>query len=105
MRLTLDEQRGVAAAASVELPRGTRVLLFGSRVDDARRGGDVDLLVETPPLASADLAVQLRNRFTARLYRNLGERRVDVLMAVRDRVDDRAVVAAARRDDIELART
>ena len=49
------------------LPPGTRVLLFGSRVDDLRRGGDVDLLVETPTNRLPDEVVRLRGMFTAQL--------------------------------------
>jgi hypothetical protein len=45
MRMTTGEVHAVGEAASSVLPNGTRVLFFGSRVDDARRGGDLDLLV------------------------------------------------------------
>ena len=105
MRLTPDERTDIAAAAKAVLPPGTRVLLFGSRVDDLRRGGDVDLLVETPTDRSPDEAVRLRGLFTAQLYSRLGERRIDVLVCARDQVDGRAVIAAARRDGVELTRT
>jgi uncharacterized protein len=103
MRLTEAERRDIALAAASVLPPGTRVSLFGSRVDDARRGGDVDLLVEMPAPASPDELVRLRGRLTAQLYRRMGERRIDVLMCQRDQPDPRPVVAAARRDGIELA--
>ena len=44
------EKAGIGWAAREVLPHGSRVLLFGSRTDDSRRGGDIDLLVE-PPVA------------------------------------------------------
>lgn len=105
MRLSAVERRAVESASRETLPAGARVLLFGSRVDDKRRGGDIDLLVELPGPLSAEEAVERRTRFTARLYRLLEERRIDVLMTLRDQHDGRAVVAAAREQGIELART
>lgn len=39
---------------------GSRVYLFGSRVDDAARGGDVDLLVETPKAVPLIKRVRLK---------------------------------------------
>jgi len=104
MRLSAVERRAVESASRETLPAGARVLLFGSRVDDKRRGGDIDLLVELPGPLSAEEAVERRTRFTARLYRLLEERRIDVLMTLRGRHDGRAVVAAAREQGIELAR-
>jgi predicted nucleotidyltransferase len=104
MRLSCIERRAVEVASREAFPAGTRVLLFGSRLDDARRGGDIDLLVELPrPLTPADL-VDRRTRFTARLYRLLDERRIDVVVADAARHDARAVVEVARRQGIELAR-
>jgi predicted nucleotidyltransferase len=105
MRLSAVERRAVESASREALPAGTRVLLFGSRLDDNRRGGDIDLLVELPEPLSADEVVDRRTRFTARLYRLLEERRIDVVMTQRQRPDRRPVVAAARQQGIELART
>ena len=54
------------------------MLLFGSRLDDDQRGGDVDLLVQSPQVLSERLTLELR--LGARLERALGGRKVDVLL-------------------------
>ena len=82
MRLTQDEQRSIAEAARSVLPAGSRVLLFGSRTDDARRGGDVDLLLETASALAAADSVRLCRQLMAQLYWRLGERRIDMLVSV-----------------------
>lgn len=105
MRLSAVERHAVERASREALPSGTRVLLFGSRLDDERRGGDIDLLVELPAPLSANDTVDRRTRFTVRLYRLLEERRIDVVMTQQGQPDPRAVVAAARRQGIEVART
>lgn len=56
----------------------SRVLLFGSRIDDAARGGDVDLLVELDE--PVDSAVLLSARIGARVQQSLGDRRIDVIV-------------------------
>jgi len=56
-----------------------RLRLFGSRLDDTQRGGDVDLLLEMPA-AVADPAVLIAS-MSARASRSLGGRKVDVLLA------------------------
>ena len=54
------------------------VRLFGSRVDDTQRGGDIDLLIEPGrPLAHR---IQAECRLSASLYIKLGGRKVDVLI-------------------------
>jgi predicted nucleotidyltransferase len=105
MRLSDFEKQAIAAAARSELPQGARVSLFGSRLDDARRGGDLDLLVELPAGCSADAAVRLRSRLAARLHRDIDERRIDMVLCTLGEPDPRAIVAVARRDALELART
>jgi len=104
MRLSPAERRAVEVASREAFPAGTRVLLFGSRLDDARGGGDIDLLVELPDPLPADEVVDRRTRLTARLYRLLDERRIDVLITDAMQQDARAVVEAARQQGIELAR-
>lgn len=54
------------------------VKLFGSRLDDAARGGGIDLLVECERLVAEP--VGLACRITARLQRTLGDRKIDVLV-------------------------
>ena len=46
MRLTPSQVKTICTTAQQTLGTGARVSLFGSRLDDDRRGGDVDLLVE-----------------------------------------------------------
>ena len=51
MRLTPAQIDIIKTTAQTVLGDGARVTLFGSRVDDQAKGGDVDLYVETPELA------------------------------------------------------
>lgn len=48
MRLTEDESNIVRDTVPRRFDCGAHVWLFGSRTDDARRGGDIDPLVEAP---------------------------------------------------------
>ena len=78
MRLSADQARAIVAVATELAGPDARVRLFGSRLNDAVRGGDIDLLVECarPIQRPLWLAAQI----SARLQRSLGERRVDVLL-------------------------
>jgi len=102
MRLSAEEREAIAATAAEILPPGTSVRLFGSRLDDNARGGDIDLLLEPPTALEPNDLVDRRNRFIARLYHRLGEQRIDVVIAARGDSDPRAVVQAARRAGREL---
>ena len=105
MRLTDAEKAGIGWAAREVLPHGSRVLLFGSRTDDSRRGGDIDLLVEPPVAVDPAQEIALCSRLSARLYRRIGERRIDIVVVHPGIADNRLVVAEARRQGIELVQT
>ncbi|MGH8548746.1 MAG: nucleotidyltransferase domain-containing protein [Methylococcales bacterium] len=53
MRLTPGQIRVFKSAVARHFGQGVRVWLFGSRVDDRRKGGDYDFYLETE-LADAD---------------------------------------------------
>ncbi|WP_260293650.1 nucleotidyltransferase domain-containing protein [Sedimenticola hydrogenitrophicus] len=55
------------------------VRLFGSRVDDNARGGDIDLLVEIP--YPVDEPAWLSAKISGRISRRLGGQKVDVLLS------------------------
>ena len=102
MRLTAQEHTAIAQAASAAWQPGTRVSLFGSRVDDDARGGDIDLLVEAGEPLQADDLVRRRGAFVTSLYRLMGERRIDVVVASRGVSAPGFIIEAARRHAIEL---
>ena len=58
MRLTPDQAQAIRERIRGCMGAQARIWLFGSRVDDNRRGGDVDLYVE--PETAPDLVTSLR---------------------------------------------
>ncbi len=90
MRLTESERQAIRAAGLHHF--GVTPKLFGSRLDDATRGGDIDLFI--PGAWPATEAVPRRLRFCAELATRLGERKIDVL--VDDGQSSSAILSVAR---------
>ena len=78
MRLSEEQIRIIRETAHEIFGERVRVRLFGSRVDDAARGGDIDLLVECD--TSMPDRLQKNLAFTARLQLQLGDQPIDVLV-------------------------
>ena len=104
MRLTSQQIDHINMAAREVFSAAVDVRLFGSRLDDGKRGGDIDLLVEPAQSLTAEEIVSRRQRFIAQLYQRLGEQRIDVLIAPVGLRDDRAVVEVARKEGQYLLR-
>lgn len=79
MRLNREQIDTLKRLASEQFGGEVEVRLFGSRVDDGMRGGDVDLLIEVP--VAVDQPSLRAARLEARVSRALQGRRVDVLLA------------------------
>jgi predicted nucleotidyltransferase len=97
MRLHSNEIHAIQKAAQEAFPPGTGVYLFGSRLDDQARGGDIDLLIEPQTSWSPQEIVERRTRFIAMLYRLIEEQRIDVIIAPTAVPDSRSVVDHARK--------
>jgi len=78
MRLTAEQAHHIHTAVTELLGPEARVYLFGSRVDDARRGGDIDLYIEVPTLPTPRSQVQAQ--LQRRLWERLGAQRIDLLI-------------------------
>jgi len=79
MRLSDDHSQGIRRIVAEHAGAKAEVKLFGSRIDDARRGGDVDLLVTLPePVANPAM---LAARLSARTTRLMEGRDVDVVLS------------------------
>ncbi len=63
MRLTEEQQRQIQRIVQAQLGNTVVVSVFGSRIDDTKRGGDLDLLIESevavPLLQRAALKIEL----------------------------------------------
>jgi predicted nucleotidyltransferase len=97
MRLTHQQAETIRKAAQAVFGPGTRVVLFGSRVDDSRRGGDIDLLIQ-PETHGQTLTEKIR--FLGILERELGERKVDVV--IEQPGDSRPIVRVAHEMGVAL---
>ena len=74
MRLSNFYQRAIKRCFRDLFGTGN-IYLFGSRVDDSKRGGDIDLYLEIdrPPLFDDKL------KFLAKLKRVIGDQKIDVV--------------------------
>ena len=78
MRLTPTQIDTIHSTTQAVLGEGAKLTLFGSRVDDQARGGDVDLMIEVSK-ALAEPSV-MSAHFASRLSRAFEGRHVDVLL-------------------------
>jgi len=76
-----------------------RVILFGSRIREDLRGGDIDLLIEMSKPTIDKLSVSLRAG--AKLQFEIGERKIDVLVTDPES-EETPLIQAARREGIRL---
>lgn len=76
MRLQSKEIQAIIQVAKEIYGEGVKVYLFGSRLNDEKRGGDIDLLVRTEGEKKDVLA---RIRMIARLKQYLGDQKIDVI--------------------------
>jgi predicted nucleotidyltransferase len=77
VRLAPEQVDIIRAAVADIFGAGAGVWLFGSRTDVGQRGGDIDLYIETP--CDPVTALQRAGRLYARLQRELGEQRIDIV--------------------------
>lgn len=78
MRLSSDQRQVIVETARQIFGASACVKLFGSRVDDEKRGGDIDLLVQLPFVEPQRQRKALT--FVAVLQQRLGDQPIDVLV-------------------------
>ena len=79
MRLTYDQIQVIRQLAYQLAGSQSRVRVFGSRLDDAAHGGDIDLMLELPE--PVDNPALMAAQMSARVSRAMHGRKVDVLLS------------------------
>ena len=79
MRLTYDQIQVIRQLAYQLAGSQSRVRVFGSRLDDVARGGDIDIMLEVPE--PVDNPALMAAQMSAQVSRAMHGRKVDVLLS------------------------
>lgn len=74
MRLTKAEVAAIKESVRKYDPDAA-IFLFGSRADDSKRGGDIDLLVLSQNIKAGE-----RRKIKINLYDRIGEQKIDIVV-------------------------
>lgn len=96
MRLT-DYEHEAIKRAFIETFEDGKIYLFGSRVDDTKRGGDIDLYL-CPSKKFDDERIRRRS-FLIKLDEYIGEQKIDAIIA---KDETRLIEKEAKRTGIQL---
>lgn len=99
MRLTEQQINAIKHTAQAVLGEGAHVTLFGSRVDDSAKGGDIDLLFTSP--INIDNQAQTEAHIYAQLVRQLGDQKIDILLKAPN-LQAQPIHAQAEQSGIQL---
>jgi hypothetical protein len=79
IRLPADTIHAICQAFQESFLKDDRLWLFGSRADLDKRGGDIDLFVESS-IKDAQKIVEARSQFYKKLCMRLGEQKIDIII-------------------------
>jgi len=85
MRLNEAQISLIATAVASYFDDGARVYLFGSRLDDQLRGGDIDLFVDLPVVDHE--VVRHSCQVIASIHKTMGEQKIDLIVRHPDSQD------------------
>jgi len=78
MRLTNSEIQAIEKAI-YPLDQDAEIYLFGSRADDSRKGGDIDLLI-----ISGNLTFRDKIKIRKTIFEQIDEQKIDLIIAKDD---------------------
>jgi len=101
MRLSQQQCNVIRTAAQRAFGEQVKVWLFGSRVNDTLRGGDIDLLIETEQTNISEIS-RAEIGFQVELQTVLGEQKIDVLLDYPNRQSRPPIFSIARAQGVRL---
>ena len=98
MRLNNLEQNGIRKAFK-EIFGSGKIYLFGSRVDETKKGGDIDLYIETTTKEYDYIKVLELN---AKIQDEIGWQKIDIVVNQLDKNQDRFIYKNAKSTGVIL---
>ena len=74
-----------------------KLYLFGSRVYDYKKGGDIDLFVES----ETSISKKTQFSFLADIYKNVTERKIDLVVKTPEK-ENRPIFETAKKEGVVL---
>lgn len=96
MRISEFEKEVIITSIRKNFNEVEKIILFGSRIDDSKRGGDIDVLLIT---SDDDRFIKKIHALTDMQLR-LGEQRIDLLTANAE--DERLIVKKGKKEGLVL---
>jgi len=97
MRLNNNAKNKIIEYAKFYFGSQIKLYLFGSRVDDNKKGGDIDLYLETETVV--DLQTQIN--FLTAIYKNITQRKIDLIINMPNS-EPLSIYKAAKQEGILL---
>lgn len=79
MRLSEHEIASILKVARLIYGKDVQVYLYGSRADDTKKGGDIDLLITSSASKTDTLNFENKLNFLANLQDQIGDQKIDVV--------------------------
>lgn len=80
MRLLKNEINSIKSTFLHIFKKGN-IYLFGSRVDDSKKGGDIDLYFDLEENFTSKQIIELKSKFRLELYDLIGEQKIDIVVS------------------------
>ena len=95
MRLSSKQHQSIKNTF-IKIFKEGEIYLFGSRVDDNKKGGDIDLYIVVPNLKNL---MAKRIEFLVKLKREIGNQKIDIVF---DKGEDRLIDRVAKEEGVLL---
>lgn len=90
MRIQPEEQAAIVSTIT-GFDKESEIYLFGSRLDDTKRGGDIDILVKSDVISRGMLA-----RIEEDLFTKIDEQKIDFVLTSKNAPDSFSRMVLAR---------
>ena len=80
MRVNSKDIKAIKDVANAVFGETATIRLYGSRTDDKKKGGDIDLLIQLNQAISRMELYQLKIQFLVQLKKIVGDQKIDVLI-------------------------
>lgn len=101
MRLSEKERANIKQAAKEVWGDKATIYLFGSRTDNTKRGGDIDLYIQLSEMKSSRQLIHQKAAFLTKLDILIGEQKIDVIINTPGN-EDLPIIKTARNEGVIL---